>query len=143
MDTSKKTAIKRRGPSLPLRTLAKLKLIPSNVSVLDFGCGYGADVCYLGRRLGVSHGYDPNHEASSGKAFLLEGRYDIVLMTYVVNVLPDPGPALKEAWSHVKPGGRLFVTTRTEDEVDAQAERRGWSIDDRASSFGGFGETDE
>jgi ATP adenylyltransferase len=81
--TPKDTAIRRTGPSAPLRAL--LPLLPRGSRVLDLGCGHGADVAHL-QSLGFSaQGWDP-HWRPEPPTFPV----DVVLCTYVLNVLPPP-----------------------------------------------------
>lgn len=129
---TKRTAVNRRGPSLPLRAVLEAGLIGHKQDVLDFGCGHGADVSYFGRGypMAYHHGFDPNFPTWSYEDTLLKHGYDVVLMTYVVNVLPprQAYAVVQKAWSYVKPGGRLIVTTRTEQEIDARARKAGWTF---------------
>jgi hypothetical protein len=81
MITGARTAIQRKGPSLPCKRLyADGKIFGR---VLDFGCGKGADVKYLGSfgyRIG---GFDPAHQP-----LIPAGKFDTILCTYVLNVVP-------------------------------------------------------
>ena len=118
---SKRTAISRSKPSRPLKAALKLSAVQGRV--LDFGCGKGADVAEL-ERLGYKvKGYDPHFQAK-----LPRGRFQTVLMTYVVNVLQMTArnDAINKAWGYVKPGGRLIVTARTTREVDDAAIKGKW-----------------
>lgn len=84
--------------------------------VLDYGCGHGKDVETL-RSLNFSAvGFDPYwRDVSPGRQ-----NFDIVLCTYVLNVLRRPedrARALRYAWEYVAPGGRMFVTVRRDIPV--------------------------
>ena len=88
-DNSYKTAIKRHSASAPLKYLRKSNIIPqdTNITILDFGCGRGEDVGNLNFAGYDAKGYDPYwHPAED----LLSKKYDIVLCTYVLNVVNKP-----------------------------------------------------
>lgn len=90
------TAIGRVGLSLPARrALGDLRLEPGR-KVLDYGCGRGGDVRVL-QQLGLDvTGWDPVHFPEG----LLRSA-DVVLLTYVLNVIEDPAErrqTLLRAW---------------------------------------------
>ncbi len=98
--TRKKTAISRNKASAPCRKLwdkvISKKMYGSRpwkaVSVIDHGCGKGADVKYL-KAMGCNiEGFDPNHLnlRPVGK------NSDYILSTYVMNVLTNN--ALEQDW---------------------------------------------
>lgn len=118
---SKRTAISRKKASRPLRAALKLDAVQGRV--LDFGCGKGMDVAEL-LDLGYKvKGYDPNFWPVKPR-----GRFQTVLMTYVVNVLQtaERNEALQKAWGYVKKGGRFIVTARTEREIYVAALKGNW-----------------
>ena len=124
------TAIRRNGqPSKPAASAHRALLVPG-MSVLDYGCGHGGDVQWLEQRGFDVVGYD-----NCGR-FKRSGRplrqFDLVLMTYVVNVLPrtDRETALYDAWQFVKRGGALFVASRTSSEIEKGARTGGWERHD-------------
>lgn len=103
------TAMTRTGPSAPVRWLEAQGAIKAGTSapkVLDYGCGKGADVDYLG-----CDGYDPHHRP---REFKQPVQYDVILCTYVANVL--------DCWErenlhrHLRcllaAGGTAYVTVR-------------------------------
>ena len=125
-----RTAMARRGPSVPLRqALAAGHIIGP---VLDFGCGRGADVLCLRARGFIAIGFDP-HEPFGFP--MPTGKFATVMMTYVVNVLPpaERTLALRAAWDRVQPGGRLLVASRPRVDILDNARRRGW-----AQAFDGY-----
>ena len=122
---SRRTAISRSKPSRPLRAALKLTAIQGRV--LDFGCGKGRDVEELRDRGYKVVGYDPNFCPAKPR-----GRFQTVLMTYVVNVLQAKprDVAIEHAWRYVKKGGRLIVTARSENEIEQEAKRGNWAKTD-------------
>jgi DNA phosphorothioation-associated putative methyltransferase len=121
------TAISRSQVSAPLRFLYYRKgLITKQHWVLDYGCGKGGDVYHMNNYLGVSaEGYDPY--GPFGFSSEVRGRFDVVLMTYVLNVIDDYGErrfALSDAWHYVKPGGNLFITTRSVKDIEKAAKAK-------------------
>lgn len=107
------TAIARGEASAPVRHLWTHARGLFRGTVLDYGCGRGADVAALRAR-----GYDPWHPDPAMRREPT-GQFGTVLLTYVLNVLP-PRPrvaALVRAAARVRPGGYLAVTVRPESDV--------------------------
>lgn len=99
------TAIARNRPSAPARWLAQEGLLRGRL--LDYGSGRGADA-----RAYKMAAYDP-HFAPERPA----GRFDTVLCTYVLNVLPDRAEreaVLDDVLSLLRPGGSAYVTVRND-----------------------------
>jgi DNA phosphorothioation-associated putative methyltransferase len=124
-----RTAIARRSESLGLKTALRWGFL-SNVYgnpavVLDYGCGRGDDVQFLTDSGHDATGYDPN--LGSGAPYgcmsmppVAKGEYDLVLCTYVINVIEDTylrQRILRDAFSYVAPGGVLLVTVRHEGDA--------------------------
>ncbi|WP_084464191.1 DNA phosphorothioation-associated putative methyltransferase [Microtetraspora fusca] len=103
-----RTAIGRVGLSAPARQAVTDLQLGSGTSVLDYGCGRGADVRAL-RQLGLEvSGWDPAHHPG-GQLKPAE----IVLLTYVVNVIEDPAErrqTLRHAWDNTRTA--LVVSAR-------------------------------
>lgn len=136
----KDTAIKRTGPSAPLRWLLKTGYLSpwardvggsgKPATHLDYGCGHGADVRHL-RELGYdAHGYDPNWPENStlsdGFVRYPPVAFDVVLCTYVLNVIRDKherDEALAMINVLTKPGGVAFVTVRRDLDGDTESQR--------------------
>lgn len=79
-----KTAIRRYACSRPIAIALADGLITKASSVLDYGCGLGADIQYLRQKGVVAAGWDPH--------FLPDGQRepaDIVNLGYVLNVIED------------------------------------------------------
>ncbi|MFF5336872.1 DNA phosphorothioation-associated putative methyltransferase [Streptomyces sp. NPDC013181] len=102
------TAIGRAALSVPARqAFADRQLVPER-TVLDYGCGRGDDVRSLRRLDCRITGWDPYFRPESK----LE-RADVVLLTYVLNVIEDPlerRRTLAEAWELA--GTVLIVSAR-------------------------------
>ena len=120
-----RTAMARKTASAGLKAALQKGYIKEDAVVLDYGCGRGDDVSYL-NAIGVdATGYDPN--LPMGHAYGLMRRppvalaaYDVVLCTYVLNVIEDLGlreTILRQAFEYVKPGGHLLVTVRAEGDT--------------------------
>ncbi|WP_162468830.1 DNA phosphorothioation-associated putative methyltransferase [Streptomyces adustus] len=92
----RRTAIGRLALSVPARqALADRQLMPER-TVLDYGCGRGGDVKALERLDYRVVGWDPYYRSQTR----LEAS-DVVLLTYVLNVIEDPVErrrTLEQAW---------------------------------------------
>jgi DNA phosphorothioation-associated putative methyltransferase len=101
-----RTAIGRRDISMPARQALRDELIVAGLTVLDYGSGRGQDVDRL-RRLGISvTGWDPYYSPGQPPEC-----NDVVLLTYVLNVIEDPEErcqVLRDAWSRA---GRVLVVS--------------------------------
>jgi len=124
-----KTAMTRSHPS-PFARLVADVLVPKMQigSVLDHGCGLGADVHFY-RDCGLeADGWDPH--PAFGWQQEPHCLFDLVTNVFVLNVLPNPWErikALKHAAQFVRPGGRLLVVTRSPRDVDHRAEAASWA----------------
>ncbi|NBB84651.1 MAG: HIT domain-containing protein, partial [Bacteroidetes bacterium] len=101
------TAKERDRASFPTRKLWRMEKIRGRV--LDFGCGFGADVDFLrSKGLDVT-GYDPHYRPDYP-----EGRFDTILCHYVLNVLlPEvQSQVLMEVSELLKPDGTAYFTVR-------------------------------
>jgi hypothetical protein len=123
-----KTAMSRVRPSPFARTVVDV-LVPrlGITSILDHGCGRGIDVEHY-RAAGLdADGWDPH--PSFGWTAEHDRQYDLVANIFVLNVLPDPWQriqALQHAAQFVRPGGYLFVVTRSPADIDAKAAAANW-----------------
>ncbi len=106
------TAIARRALSVPVRTALAESQIEADTTVLDYGCGRGDDVRALSE-LGVRvRGWDPVYFPHGER-----DPSDIVLLTYVLNVIEDSEErdrTLRQAWDLTK--RVLIVSTRLDWE---------------------------
>ena len=101
------TAIKRERVSYPTRTLFQQGKIKGKV--LDFGCGYGADVDFLRKQNIDITGFDPfyfNHYPTE--------KYDVIICNYVLNVLMPKEQAyvLMAISELLKPTGKAYFAVR-------------------------------
>lgn len=124
-----RTAMSRRAPSPASRAVTEHLTGPLAVrSVLDHGCGRGADVAHY-RSAGLdAEGFDP-HDGFGWPRPERTG-FDLVTSMFVLNVLPDPWQrirALKDAASFVRPGGHVVVVTRSPEEIAKAAADGGWT----------------
>ncbi|MEU6812971.1 DNA phosphorothioation-associated putative methyltransferase [Streptomyces sp. NPDC046831] len=90
------TAISRGGLSAPARQAVVDRQVTPGCSVLDYGCGRGDDVRALQHLDCQAVGWDPFYKPDAK----LEPA-DVVLLTYVLNVIEDPNErrkTLKGAW---------------------------------------------
>lgn len=125
-----KTAIKRQSPSQIARMLDEQGVLSSLgvQSILDFGCGYGADVEFY-RSIGYeADGFDI--EPRFGWTQRSERLHDLVTLVFVVNVLPtseDRVSVVRDAAQHVRPGGYLLIAARSESAISAEARKGNWA----------------
>ncbi|KOV22523.1 hypothetical protein ADK90_10820 [Streptomyces sp. XY413] len=124
-----KTAMSRQAASPAARAVTGHLTGPLGIrTVLDHGCGRGADVAHY-RAAGLdADGYDP-HEGFGWPRPEREG-YDLVTQMFVLNVLPDPGArirALQDAAAFVRPGGHVVVVTRSPEEITKAAAGGSWT----------------
>ncbi|WP_405806449.1 methyltransferase domain-containing protein [Streptomyces sp. NBC_00210] len=124
-----KTAMSRQAPSPASRAVTENLTGQLGItSVLDHGCGRGADVAHY-RSVGLdAEGFDPHDDFGWPRP----GRsgFDLVSSMFVLNVLPDPWQriqALKDAASFARPGGHVVVVTRSPQEITKAAAEGGWT----------------
>lgn len=124
-----KTAMSRQGHSPVAEAVVSVVRARMDVSsILDFGCGRGADVNYY-RESGIQdvHGYDPHRDF--GYDQLPQREFDVITMAFVLNVLPDPWSrvkAIQQAAQFLKPTGCMLIVTRSPNEIEAQAHKGKW-----------------
>ena len=98
------TAIKRKRLSSPAKFLVDNEHLKG--SVLDYGCGRGDDA----QRLEIDS-YDPHYQP-----VLPSKKYDTILCTYVLNVLPANQwrQVIEDMLEYLEPGGSIYITVRTD-----------------------------
>jgi SAM-dependent methyltransferase len=117
----------RRRPSPFARRIAEINAGYAHQTVLDYGCGYGADVLFYRRAGLLADGYDPH--PPFGWGLPPPGTYDVITMIFVLNVLPDPWQrlqALQSASTHLANTGRILVVCRSPRAIERHAHRGRW-----------------
>jgi hypothetical protein len=123
------TAIARRGPTAPLTVLLRCSTFQSAAPrrILDYGCGRSLDAMHLAALGFEASRFDPHPgfgaDADPG------GDFDLVLVTYVLNVLDDPAArhtALKDAAGRLRRQGLLLATVRSATEIEGLARHARW-----------------
>lgn len=101
------TAKERDQASFPLRWLLRNHHIEGRV--LDYGCGYGADVDYLTAQGYDAVGYDPHYAPEPPI-----GEFDTIFCGYVLNVLfqEDQAAVLMRVSELLKFGGKAYFSVR-------------------------------
>jgi len=113
------TAISRKRASVPLRYLQDKGYLKG--TVLDYGCGKGADFNHLRQAGYTAEAYDPHWKPIdlTGKSF------DTVLCTYVLNVVSaeTEDEILKSIRSLLKKGGKAFIAVRRDIKKEGKTSR--------------------
>ena len=101
------TAIERTNLSFPAQYLLNQNLLQGKI--LDFGCGFGADVKILSRKGCDITGYDPYYFPQYPRE-----KFDTIICFYVLNVLfPEEQASVLMEVSHLlKPGGKAYYVVR-------------------------------
>lgn len=111
-EASGRTAIDRKHWSAPCRWLIECgSVICDSASVIDYGCGKGADVRALRELRLYVVGFDPVHAPEGGIG--ATGTFDVAFCTYVLNTLPTLSERMfvvEGILTALRPGGRAFVT---------------------------------
>jgi 2-polyprenyl-3-methyl-5-hydroxy-6-metoxy-1,4-benzoquinol methylase len=89
--------------------------------LLDYGCGKGLFVRFLGKRgYARAFGYDPygNPAGTGDPANLDRAPFDMILLQDVIEHVEEPGALLAEMDGLLAPGGRIVVGTPNADRID-------------------------
>lgn len=108
-----RTALHRTAPSRPVLLATDHELIRPADTVLDFGCGHGADVRFLRASGYTVQGYDPVHGP-----FETPKPAEVVNLFFVVNVIESPSErveVLRQCWALAR--RVLIVAARLENEL--------------------------
>lgn len=109
-----------------LRRLRGQGLRPEH-RLLDYGCGKGLFLKFLGRRgYRRAVGYDPYGDPSTtgNPAVLAEAAYDFILLQDVLEHVEDPRGLLAELDRYLRPGGTILIGTPNASRIDlARPER--------------------
>jgi len=92
-----KTAMRRASLSRPVSASIRDRVLMSQRTFFDFGCGHGSDIEILKSNGYQSQGWDPFYFANRPKAAA-----DVVNLGFVLNVIEDPTErltVLREAYS--------------------------------------------
>lgn len=109
-NNSHKTAISRKSLSAPMKYFQSASFLNAK-SGLDFGCGKGFDADLLGLEK-----YDPYFfPEETNKTF------DFVTCNYVLNVISysERLEVINKAFSHVKVGGLLLISVRSDKDINS------------------------
>lgn len=118
-----RAAIGRSDLSQPVRQSLNDNVIGRQTSVLDYGCGRGQDVTRLTHMGLRADGWDPFFAPDNPLT-----EHDVVMLTYVLNVIEDPGErrqTLAKAWGLATRA--LVVSCRLKWE---QSQLRGQEVGD-------------
>ena len=97
-----------------------MRRLPAAASGLEFGCGPGPALAAMLREAGHEvRLYDPFYFPDIDA---LEGCYDFITATEVVEHLHRPGAELQTLWSRLRPGGILGLMTKLVRDRDAFAK---------------------
>lgn len=124
-----KTAISTNNPSPIARFITDHYLLKEKekIRILDYGCGRGRDINYYRAKGFMAEGFDPHN--SFGFSNRPSGKFDIVTLVFVVNVLPNARERLeviKSAKSYLKKDGLLFIAARSPKAVNKEAIEKSW-----------------
>jgi chorismate mutase len=138
---STKTAIKRNKPSKPAQEIVRICtpntglinksgwFVPNKgKSILDWGCGFGDDIYYYQNHFSKFSGYEINPKSFYNK--LPTVHYKIIACTYVLCTIPLYQARLecvKQMLEYLQPKGRLYVSARTEKEINRLAKKKNWA----------------
>lgn len=101
------TAKERDKASYPTRWLLRNGFIKGEI--LDYGCGFGADVAYLSKKGFDTVGYDPHYSPEYPDSV-----FDTIICNYVLNVLfpEEQSEVLMTISELLKPQGRAYFAVR-------------------------------
>ena len=107
---SYRTAITRKGPSVPARWLVAHTKVPCGPATLDFGCGKGEDADYF-----RWDRYDPHYAPDYPKR-----QYNFIVCTYVLNAvsLETQKKVTRDILDLLTPSGVAYVAVRRDFHKD-------------------------
>ena len=136
------TAMARRGPSIIAKGLVDTgfvdclpedgKIWKARMSVLDWGCGKGADVEFYHRHQIPSLGFDPRMPGPTmwtNYCYDAFKGFDVVTCIYVLNTIPTHSRrvvCLQDAERWINPHSAMIVAARSKSDIDRCAKKGGW-----------------
>jgi SAM-dependent methyltransferase len=115
--------------------------IPADAEVFEFGVGLGKNIARRERKAGYdlsqyARSFSSQHgiQVFENMADVANERFDVVLISHVLEHLEDPFENLQLLRSKLKPGGKLIVVLPTERhrlvpfEVDADQHLYAWNF---------------
>ncbi len=108
------TALTRSNLSAPVQQLYRYKLIDSDVTVFDYGCGKGDDVRSLIEQGINAAGWDPYFAADETLK-----RADVVNLGFVINVIEDPAERQSALSRAFELADQLLVVSVMIDSAEA------------------------
>lgn len=120
------TAIRRNAMSRPCTLAVANEIFFADDRVLDFGCGHGEDVQQLTDQGWDVSGWDPAHRPDGDRSVA-----DVVLCTYVLNVIETPAERLEvlrqlKALSRRATVVSVRTTAERSDMAASDTFRDGW-----------------
>lgn len=143
---------------IPLTSRLKEQLhLDSAESLLDAGCGYGADIATFTTRHPklTAVGFDlsegqindaraktPSMEFFVGDVttFQLNRTFDRILVRHVLHLVPDPSAAISNILRHLKPGGRAVFAIHSKKTQPKFTAWRGWFKEKTGIGYGAPGD---
>ena len=123
MFNTAKTAIGRKGPSVPARRFVEQiadRHVTGYTSVLDWGCGRGTDVEWFNHLGFDGRGYDPIFRPRVSYKNT-RPKFEYITCFYVLNVIPTKKgrvEAIKEAINHLADDGEMFIAVRAKRAIE-------------------------
>ena len=101
-----KTAIRRYDLSKPIKRALEHRLVDTEATIFDYGCGLGTDVTAL-KALGYkAEGWDPVYQPETSKQ-----PCDVVNLGYVLNVIEDPAERIEALLDAYRLSKRLLIVS--------------------------------
>lgn len=140
------------GVPLTNRLEEQLQL-DSAESLLDAGCGYGADIATFTARhpqlravgFDLSEGQIHDAQAKTPSAeffvgdattFQLDQTFDRILVRHVLHLVPNPSAAISNILNHLKPGGRAVFAIHSKKTQPKFTAWRNWFKEQSGIGYG-------
>jgi len=89
---------------------------------------YGVEISDLAVKQARENGFTHLFKGSLMDAPFQDGFFDVVVLSELLEHLPDPSEFLKQAWVFLRPGGLLYVTTPNGRGLSARIMGTYWSV---------------